>query len=69
MTQTQATYAGTPKVDALDMLLKVFSAEQLILLARRCQAMSAQGFGEITVVFNNGHPRFLQWQESEEFPK
>ena len=67
MTETKAAY--TPKVDALELLLAVFTAEQLILLARRCQAMSAQGFGEVVVVFNNGHPRFLQLRESEEFPK
>ena len=69
MSQSQAPYMTTPKVDALSDLLQVFTPEQLQLIARRCKAMQERGYGDVTIRFNNSHPRFLLWSESEEMPK
>jgi hypothetical protein len=71
MSQAQApetNLSTTPKVDMLEKLLDVFTPAQLEILVARCQGMAAQGWGDVTVRFENGKPKFVVWSESQRLP-
>lgn len=55
--------------DVLSQLLRVYSLDQLVRLARYSHALADEGFGKVSVTFSNGHPRFLEIMQSQEFPQ
>jgi hypothetical protein len=54
----------------LQRLLVHFTWEQLEMVARECDRSRERGlFWQLTLVFENGHPRFIQPAPSLELPK
>lgn len=58
-----------PRVDALEKLLQVFTIEQLMIFAGKCQEVQARGWGDVVIRFSNAHPDTVCVTESEKLPK
>ena len=61
---------GTPRIEMLHALLRLFTLKQLEFLVNHCEsAVSVNGFAKVEIVFENGHVRFLYPAVMLEFPK
>lgn len=68
MTQQQGNY--TPRVNALEKLLRVMTEEQLVFLGDLCQeVIERSGYGQVVIEISNGHVRFVSAGMKYELPK
>lgn len=50
----------TPKIDALERLLKIFTVEQIGEALDELEEVKAHGFGEVAITFHHHKPQKLQ---------
>lgn len=55
-----------PMVDALSMLLSLFSSIMLLILAEKCKEIADRGYGEVVIEFRRGKPKFIKTISSED---
>lgn len=60
---------NAPTPDVLALLLRVYTTDQLLRLANYSSALASEGHGKVAITFSNGHPRFLEILQSQEFPR
>ena len=52
--------------ELIQALLRIFTQAQLEQIASCAEQVLVAGFGEVTITFQNGHPRFIQSTISKE---
>lgn len=58
----------TPKVDALERLLKIFTVEQIAAMLDELERVKEHGFGEVAIGFNHHKPQKLDAAIYKVFP-